>query len=88
MKWKRRKAECFKRDNYTCQYTGRVFSEHYHELEAHHRVFKSQKGDDALDNLASIWSGIHTIEHGKLKHARLLTERDDSKIDGLRKRYL
>jgi 5-methylcytosine-specific restriction endonuclease McrA len=79
--------EVFDRDCYICQYTGKVFSEHYHELAVHHRVFKSQGGKDDIDNLASIWTGLHTFNHGSLKNKKTINEKDNLEINRLIEYY-
>ena len=84
--WRNRAKEAFKRDNWTCQYTGKQYSEFNHALHPHHRVFKSQGGDDSFDNIASCSWEKHS-NHGSLKNARLLNEHDDSKINELMFRY-
>ena len=80
--WKVRRQECFDRDNNKCQYCGKFFL----HLAPHHRVYKSQGGDDRLDNLASICVNCH-YDHGALKGLKLLKEPDQSKIDELIRFY-
>lgn len=47
---------------------------------------RTTKDFDMLDNLASCDWEYHQ-DHGKLKHARIISESDDTKINELRERY-
>ena len=78
--------EIFERDSRLCQFCNRPRSMYMSGIHCHHRVFKSQGGDDQADNLATCcWICHH--DHGNLKHKKLITEKDNAKIDELRKRY-
>lgn len=78
------------RAGYRCEYTGKQYSPDNHALHIHHRAFKkmgrSQAIFNMLDNLAACDWERHQ-DHGSLKHARLLSEGDDSKIKELERRY-
>jgi 5-methylcytosine-specific restriction endonuclease McrA len=78
------------RDRYTCQYTGKTYSPEQHALHIHHRIFKkmgrSQKIFNMLDNLVCCDWERHS-DHGSLKHARILSETNDDKINELKRRY-
>lgn len=85
--FKKRAFEVFERDAYMCQYCTRPKSEYMDAIHCHHRVFKSQGGDDSKENLATCcWKCHH--DHGNLKHRRLINESNNSVIDCLRMRYL
>lgn len=85
--WKRRRQECFVRDRGICQYCTRPKSEYMDAISPHHRVFKSQGGDDLLDNLATACVSCH-YEHGRLKNKPLLSENGDmAKMNELVNRY-
>lgn len=80
--FKRRAFDVFERDGYQCQYCERtVFDPH-----CHHRIFKSQGGDDSWDNLACTCFECHD-RHGDLKDKKLFSELDDTKIKELKDRY-
>lgn len=83
--FKRRAQEVFERDNYRDQYTGEYLGPDG-PLHCHHRVFKSQGGDDQIDNLATCGWETH-YKHGDLKDAKLITEFSYAKINELKKRY-
>jgi len=84
--FKKLALKIFETDRHQCQYCGLFYHPFKAPLHCHHRVFKSQGGDDQEDNLtACCWICHH--DHGNLKNKRLITENDDAKIDELRKRY-
>ncbi len=86
--YRARITEVFERDNYTCQYTGKQYAPDNHALHPHHRVFKSQGGDDQLDNIVACdWEPHSGNNHANLKGKKLLLEPDDGKINELTKRY-
>ena len=76
----------FEEQDYQCQYCGREFVAYQTPLHLHHRIFKSQGGKDDPDNFAACCSWCHN-NHGNLKHARTIHEKDDTKINELKKRY-
>jgi len=80
--WKKRVLECFERDNYIDQYTGKKCCSPH----CHHRVFVSQGGDDRLENLATCEWETHA-NHGDLKDKPLFFEGDDSVIQGLKEYF-
>lgn len=88
--WKKRVIEVLERDGYRCQYTRKQYTPDNHALHVHHRIPKRMGGkgggDDQIDNLASCDWEKHQ-DHGSLRMAKLITEKDDTKIDELRKRY-
>jgi len=88
-KSKRKKLafKAFERDSHFCQYCTRPRSEYMSAIHPHHRIFVSQGGQDDLDNIATACWFCHR-DHGDLKHKKLITETDDTKINELRKRYL
>jgi 5-methylcytosine-specific restriction endonuclease McrA len=77
----------FTRDSFRCQYCGQYFSPDQPPLHRHHRIFTSQGGQDDEDNLATCCWKCH-YDHGKLKGAKLITEKDFTKIEELKKRYV
>jgi len=83
--FKKRAFEVFDRDMYQCQFCGTNLTI-AGPIHCHHRVFKSQGGDDQPDNLASACWVCHNY-HGELKNKPLITENSTAKIDELRKRY-
>lgn len=85
--FKRIALEVFERDSYLCQYCNRPKSEYMDAIHCHHRVFKSQGGDDAKDNLATVCFKCH-YDHGSLKNKKLITEKDNSTMKKLRDRYI
>lgn len=85
--FRERVFEVFERDAYACQYCNRPKSEYMDAIHCHHRIFKSQGGDDQTDNLATCCWKCHN-RHGALKNKRLITEHNDSIIDRLRMRYV
>jgi 5-methylcytosine-specific restriction endonuclease McrA len=53
-KWKRRRQECYERDNFTCRHCGKRHVEEDHSLSPHHIKSKARGGGDELKNLASL----------------------------------
>lgn len=49
------------RDGYRCQRCGSL-----ENLQVHHRVRRSQQGNDALANLVTLCAHCHMKEHGQL----------------------
>ena len=84
--FKKRAFEVFERDSHICQYCTRPRSEYMSAIHAHHRIFKGVGGDDQMDNLATACYFCHG-KHGDLKGRRLISERDDTKINELTQRY-
>jgi 5-methylcytosine-specific restriction endonuclease McrA len=48
------------RDNWRCQNCGRR-----QNLEVHHKEHRSRGGDDAEDNLITLCSTCHSLEHSR-----------------------
>ncbi len=46
--------EAYHRDSFTCQWCGKQHPQDNHALSPHHKVFRSQGGDDILENLVSL----------------------------------
>jgi 5-methylcytosine-specific restriction endonuclease McrA len=80
--WKKRRLECFTRDNFIDQYTGLLCTAPH----PHHRVFKSAGGDDKLINLATCNWDTHS-NHAVLKNKKLKHEKDDTVINELIKLF-
>jgi 5-methylcytosine-specific restriction endonuclease McrA len=77
--FKKQALEIFETYGYQCQYCGGIFRDGLHP---HHRVFKSQGGDDRPENIAPCcWKCHH--DHGKLKNKKLISERDYDIIQSL-----
>ena len=49
------------RDGWRCQKSGAL-----ENLQVHHRIKRSQQGDDALANLVTLCAHCHMAEHGQL----------------------
>src|SRR5437773_12430816 len=62
--YRRLMKRIFERDGWRCQKCGSL--EH---LQIHHKVHRSQQGDDALRNLATLCAYCHLEEHGQLSYS-------------------
>jgi 5-methylcytosine-specific restriction endonuclease McrA len=51
------------RDGWRCQKCGSL-----ENLQVHHRVKRSQEGNDCLDNLVALCARCHMEEHGQLRY--------------------
>jgi 5-methylcytosine-specific restriction endonuclease McrA len=49
------------RDGWRCQKCGSL-----ENLQVHHKIKRSQQGDDALENLVTLCAYCHTADHGQL----------------------
>jgi 5-methylcytosine-specific restriction endonuclease McrA len=52
------------RDEWRCQKCGSL-----ENLQVHHRIKRSQQGNDALGNLVSLCAHCHMAEHGQLSYS-------------------
>src|SRR5205807_6822812 len=59
----------FERGGWRCQKCGSL--EH---LQIHHKVHRSQQGDDALRNLVTLCAYCHLEEHGQLSYSSAATQ--------------
>jgi 5-methylcytosine-specific restriction endonuclease McrA len=58
----RRLMKCvLERDQWKCQKCGSL-----ENLQVHHKIKRSQQGNDALENLVTLCSYCHMAEHGQL----------------------
>src|SRR5437867_8085969 len=57
------------RDRWQCQSCGSV-----ENLQVHHKIRRSQQGDDALRNLVTLCAYCHLEEHGQLCYSVAATE--------------
>jgi 5-methylcytosine-specific restriction endonuclease McrA len=57
------------RDGWRCQKCGSLES-----LQVHHRVKRSQQGNDSLDNLVLLCAYSHLAEHGQLGYEKTAAE--------------
>ena len=62
--YRRLMTRIFERDGWRCQKCGSL--EH---LQIHHKVHRSQQGDDALRNLVTLCAYCHLEEHGQLSYS-------------------
>ena len=62
--YRRLMKRIFERDGWRCQKCGSL--EH---LQIHHKVHRSQQGDDALRNLVTLCAYCHLEEHGQLSYS-------------------
>jgi 5-methylcytosine-specific restriction endonuclease McrA len=74
MFWQTISHECFKRDRYSCRNCNSG-----EKIECHHIIPISKGGNNQLDNLITLCSKCHKIEHSHArnvarKHRPLLTE--------------
>ena len=61
--YRRLMTRIFERDGWRCQKCGSL--EH---LQIHHKVYRSQQGDDALANLITLCAYCHMEQHGQLSY--------------------
>lgn len=52
------------RDGWRCQNCGSL-----QDLQIHHRIYRSQQGDDALRNLVTLCAYCHLEKHGHLTYS-------------------
>jgi transposase-like protein len=57
--WRRRRAECYERDNWTCRDCG-VKCHHGVRIAAHHVIPRRHGGSDDLDNLLTLCGSCHS----------------------------
>ena len=81
-KFKAQALEIFEDQLHMCQYC----KEYTNAPHPHHRVFKSQGGDDAKENVVCCCYKCH-FDHGKLKGAKTIFEKDYSEINRLEAKY-
>ncbi len=55
------------RDGWRCQKCGSL-----ENLQVHHKIRRSQQGDDALGNLVTLCARCHMEEHGQLSYSYTL----------------
>jgi len=79
--WDNQKQKVYDRDNHTCQLCGRDVV----VCECHHAIFRSQGGDDSMENLITLCFSCHHAIHNGCKDAtklRRLAERKLEEING------
>ena len=59
--YKRLMKKVLERDNWQCQKCGSL-----ENLQVHHKIKRSQQGNDALENLVTLCAYCHMNEHGQL----------------------
>jgi 5-methylcytosine-specific restriction endonuclease McrA len=59
--YRRLMKRVLERDNWRCQKCGSL-----ENLQIHHKVKRSQRGNDALENLVTLCAYCHMAEHGQL----------------------
>ena len=59
--YKRLMKKVLERDNWQCQRCGSL-----ENLQIHHKIKRSQQGNDALENLVTLCAYCHMKEHGQL----------------------
>lgn len=65
--WDRLARQTKERDNWTCQHCGKQGGPlGSAELHAHHRIPRSEGGDDTLDNLVTLCHSCHEDVHGHI----------------------
>jgi 5-methylcytosine-specific restriction endonuclease McrA len=63
------------RDGWRCQKCGSL-----ENLQVHHRIKRSQQGDDVLGNLVSLCAHCHMAEHGQLGYEKSATQIMESAV--------
>ncbi len=63
--YKRLMKKALERDNWRCQKCGSL-----ENLQIHHKIKRSQQGNDALANLVTLCVYCHIAEHGQLCYNR------------------
>jgi len=61
--YRRLMKRVLERDGWRCQKCGSL-----ENLQVHHRIKRSQQGNDALGNLVSLCAHCHLEEHGQLSY--------------------
>jgi 5-methylcytosine-specific restriction endonuclease McrA len=61
--YRRLMKRVLERGGWRCQKCGSL-----ENLQVHHRIRRSQQGDDALANLVTLCAYCHTAEHGQLNY--------------------
>jgi 5-methylcytosine-specific restriction endonuclease McrA len=74
--YRRLMKRVLERDGWRCQKCG--------SLEVHHRIKRSQQGNDSLDNLVTLCAHCHMEEHGQLYYS-MIAARACSKLKPRRK---
>jgi 5-methylcytosine-specific restriction endonuclease McrA len=59
--YRRLMKRVLERDNWRCQKCGSL-----ENPQIHHKIKRSQQGDDALENLVTLCAYCHMAEHGQL----------------------
>jgi 5-methylcytosine-specific restriction endonuclease McrA len=59
--YRRLMKKVLERDGWRCQKCGSL-----ENLQVHHKIKRSQQGNDALENLVTLCAYCHMAEHGKL----------------------
>ena len=59
--YRRLMKRVLERDGWRCQRCGSL-----ENLQVHHKMKRSQQGDDALENLVTLCAHCHIAEHGQL----------------------
>jgi len=73
-KYKQLQIAVLERDGFTCQYCGR-----HTEASPHHRRYRSQGGDDSLENLITLCGPLENDCHRKL-HDHKISLNNERKI--------
>jgi len=64
--YRRLMKRVLERDGWRCQKCGSL-----ENLQVHHKIKRSQQGDDALENLVSLRAHCHMEEHGQLYYSMI-----------------
>lgn len=67
--YRRLMKRVLERDGWRCQRCGAL-----ENLQVHHKIRRSQQGDDALANLVTLCACCHTPEHGPLYYGNARTQ--------------
>ena len=59
--YRRLMKRVFERDDWRCRRCGSL-----ENLQVHHKIKRSQQGNDSLDNLETLCARCHISEHGQL----------------------
>ena len=68
MVYRRLMKRVLERDGWRCQKCGSL-----ENLQVHHKIRRSQQGDDSLDNLVTLCAYCHMAEHGQLSYSQAPT---------------
>jgi len=66
--YRRLMKRVLERDGWRCQKCGTL-----ENLQVHHKIRRSQQGDDCLDNLVTLCAYCHMAEHGQLSYSQTPT---------------